>query len=123
MTSVEDEVKAYVRALLDAGWQVRPNPVVTGWCDIQLSITYRKEGRAYVAVVVLRADAHSVVLNAEARFNPASPYEPFIVSERPLPVVEALRLALKITEEIRGRTSPEDPFMRQRAGTESRGSV
>ncbi|HEX5405027.1 MAG TPA: hypothetical protein VFX16_22310 [Pseudonocardiaceae bacterium] len=110
MNSVEDEVGACVRELLDAGWQVRPNPVVTGWCDVQLSITYQKNGYPYVAIVVLRPDAHSLVLNAEARYNPLSPYESFIVSERTLPITEVLRLALELTDEICGRTRSEGPL-------------
>jgi hypothetical protein len=110
MNSVEDEVRACVQVLLDAGWQVRPNPVVTGWCDVQLSIMYQKAGYPYVAIVVLRADAHSVFLNAEGRYNPSSPCESFVVSERTLPIAEALHLALNLTDEICGRTRPEDPF-------------
>lgn len=123
MNGAEEEVRACAQALLDAGWEMRPNPVVAGWCDVQLSITYKRDGRAYVAVVVLRADTHSAILNAEAQYNPYSPFESHVVSERTLPAVEALHLALALTDEVRTQSRQKDRSTYEWLGNESRGTA
>lgn len=108
---VEDEVRSAVRWLLSVGWQVRPNPILHKVRAVQLSLIYAVKGELYVDVVTLSFNAPSLLVHCVTSYNPDFPFDHNVVWEEFLPVGDALKYAMDLSEHLHPPTEqkPAEP--------------